>query len=147
MSSPTLSLKGRKAFVTGGSGFVGSAVILALLRQGCSVRTLTRQKHAPNLQGLDIDVRHGDLNNCALKPLLEDIDAVFHVAADYRLWARQPQDIYRTNVDGTKRLMHACLDAAITRVVYTSSVATLGSIEGDGVADEETPRVFPRHDW
>ena len=137
----TVSLKNKKAFVTGGAGFVGSAVVRALLQQGCSVRALLRQKTPPNLQGLDIETVHADLLSCDYRKALEGCHAVFHVAADYRLWAKDPIQLYRTNVDGTRQLMLACLTSNVERIVYTSSVATLGYVPG-GTADEETPVAY-----
>ncbi|MBC6444392.1 MAG: NAD-dependent epimerase/dehydratase family protein [Alphaproteobacteria bacterium GM202ARS2] len=138
----TLTLANKTAFVTGGAGFVGSAVVRALLQQGCAVRALLRQPTLPpNLHGLDIEPIHADLLSCDYQKALRGCHAVFHVAADYRLWAKDPHQLYRTNVDGTRRLMLACLQANIERIVYTSSVATLGNVPG-GAADEETPVTY-----
>jgi dihydroflavonol-4-reductase len=130
-----------KALVTGASGFVGAAVTRALLREGWQVRVLLRSGSIrTNLQGLPVEVALGDLTNLGtLGPALADCDALFHVAADYRLGAPDPSDLYRTNVDGTRNLLAAAGEAGIGRIVYTSSVATIG-IPIDGTpGDERTP--------
>ena len=127
--------------VTGATGFVGSAVARALLSEGETVRVLVRPKSdRQNLIGLDVAIVEGDLNNSAsLVPAVSGCSAVFHVAADYRLWTRNPDDMVRTNVQGSQAVVEAALTAGVERVVYTSSVATLG-INRDGVpGDEETP--------
>jgi dihydroflavonol-4-reductase len=130
-----------KTLVTGATGFVGSAVARRLLREGHRIRVLARAgSDRRNLQGLDIEVVEGDLTESAsLVRACEGCDALFHVAADYRLWAPKPQELYRTNVDGTRSLLEAARQAGVSRVVYTSSVATLG-IPADGrPGDEDTP--------
>lgn len=129
--------------VTGASGFLGSAVARALLAAGESVRVLVRAASNPaNLAGLDLDVRTGDLRDRAsLEAACRDCHALFHVAADYRLWVRDPAELYASNVDGTRALMQAALAAGIPRIVYTSSVATLGHRADGQPADEDTPVV------
>lgn len=127
--------------VTGGSGFVGSAVIRALLARGETVRAMVRASSDPALL-LDLDVERitGDLDDArSLRRAVSGCSALFHVAADYRLWVPKPATIYRTNVEGTKALMRAAQDAGVTRIVYTSSVATLGIRKNGQPADEETP--------
>ncbi|MCB1747410.1 MAG: NAD-dependent epimerase/dehydratase family protein [Gammaproteobacteria bacterium] len=127
--------------VTGATGFLGSAVARALVAAGEEVRVLTRAGTDPaNIAGLDVEVCHGDLLDAAsLARACAGCRALYHVAADYRLWVRDPAVLYRVNVDGTRALMEAALAAGIERIVYTSSVATLG-LHADGrPADEDTP--------
>jgi dihydroflavonol-4-reductase len=130
--------------VTGASGFVGSAVVRHLLQAGHQVRVLIRPTSAPtNFAGLPVETMQGDLRDPAsLARAMAGIQFVFHVAADYRLWARNPQDIVRTNVEGTRNVMNAALTAGVERIVYTSSVATLKS-RLDGKASDETLRLDP----
>lgn len=130
-----------KALVTGASGFIGSAVLRRLLEAGHEVRALVRpQSDRRNLAGLRCEVVTGDLANAAsLEAAAGGCDALFHVAADYRLWVPDPESIYRTNVEGTRSLMRAALRGRVKRVVYTSSVATLGLIPDGSPADEDTP--------
>jgi dihydroflavonol-4-reductase len=129
------------SLVTGASGFVGSAVARALLAAGHAVRVLVRPTSDPrNLRNLPVETRIGSLEDRAsLAAAVAGCRAVFHVAADYRLWVRDPAAMRRANVEGTRDLMEAALAAGVERVVYTSSVATLG-LTGDGSpADETTP--------
>jgi len=109
------------------------------------VRVLARAgSDRRNLQGLDVEVVQGDLTDAAsLARICEGCDAVFHVAADYRLWAPRPQELYQTNVEGTRALLEAARRAGVPRVVYTSSVATLG-IPKDGTPGTETTPVSLR---
>jgi dihydroflavonol-4-reductase len=126
--------------VTGASGFVGAAVARALLAQGRKVRVLLRPtSDRRNIADLDVDIAIGRLEDPAsLAAAIAGSAALFHVAADYRLWVRDPEAMYRANVEGTRQLMLAALAAGVGRIVYTSSVATLG-IGPDGPADETTP--------
>lgn len=116
-----------RALVTGGTGFVGSAVVRTLLDRGVSVRALVRRSsRLDNLEGLDVEAVYGDLDDpTTLGAAVTGCDRLFHAAADYRLWAPDPNALYRTNVEGTRSLLRAAGDAGIERVVYTSSVAAL----------------------
>lgn len=130
-----------KTLVTGATGFVGAAVARRLLAAGHTLRVLVRKNsNFKNLEGLDVETVVGDLRDPgSLRAAISGCRALFHVAADYRLWARDSAELYASNVDGTANLMRAALGANIERIVYTSSVATLG-LNADGTpSDEETP--------
>jgi dihydroflavonol-4-reductase len=136
-----MSLAPGQSLVTGATGFVGAAVARALLRQpGHRVRVLARPKSdRRNLAGLEIEIAEGSLEDPAsLAQAVAGCRYLFHVAADYRLWVPDPAAMFRANVDGTRALMLAALAAGVERIVYTSSVATLGIVK-DGDADETTP--------
>ena len=127
-------------FVTGGSGFVGSAIVRALLSQGERVRVLVRPKSdIRNLENLDIDFVKGDITDKnSLREGMKDCFGVFHVAALYRLWIPQPEVFYRTNVTGTVNVLTQAVHSGVERIVYTSSVATLKAGTGE-ITDEQTP--------
>ncbi len=127
--------------ITGATGFLGSAVLRKLLGAGRTVRALTRAgSDRRNLAGLDVEIVTGDLRDPAsLSRAVAGCGALYHVAADYRLWLRRPAEIYASNVDGTRALMRAAADAGVGRIVYTSSVATLGLHRDGTPADEATP--------
>ena len=130
-----------RTLITGATGFVGAAVARQLLAAGHNLRALAREgSDRRNLADLDIEIALGDLRDPdSLDAAVSGCEAVFHLAADYRLWTRDPSSLYASNVDGTLNLMRAALRAEVRRVVYTSSVATLG-LNADGTpADEETP--------
>lgn len=129
-----------KVLVTGATGFIGSVVARQLLARGDEVRVLARPgSDRRNLAGLEVECIEGDLRELdTLHRACRRLDGLFHVAADYRLWSRRPQDLYDSNVTGTRNLMEAALVAEIPRIVYTSSVATLGLTGSGAPADEET---------
>jgi dihydroflavonol-4-reductase len=126
--------------VTGATGFIGAAVARALLKAGYPVRVLTRPNNdRRNLLKLTVDIVEGSLEDPkSLAKAVAGCRQLYHVAADYRLWVPDPDVMFRINVEGTRDLMLAAAEAGIERIVYTSSVATLGIIAG-GIADEETP--------
>ena len=127
--------------VTGATGFVGAAVARQLLDRGKTVRVLARPGgDRRNIAGLSVEVAEGDLRDRAsLERALAGCDALFHVAADYRLWVPRPDEIYEANVAGTRRLMLAAGEAGVKRIVYTSSVATLGINSSGAPSNEATP--------
>jgi dihydroflavonol-4-reductase len=135
-----------KALVTGATGFVGAAVARALGAAGWQVRVLARSgSNRSNLQSPAWDVVEGDLADLkSLERALEGCTGLFHAAADYRLGARDPTQLYRTNVEGTRRILSAARTAGISRIVYTSSVATIG-IPSDGSPGEERTPVAESH--
>ncbi len=130
-----------RALLTGGTGFVGSAVARALLRSGWDVRALVRpNSDRRNLSGLQLETVEGDLGEVnSLERAAGGCAAVFHVAADYRLGARRPQELYQTNVQGTRNVLSACRNAGIERLIYTSSVATIGLPADGSPGHEATP--------
>ncbi len=130
-----------KTLVTGGTGFVGAAVVRKLVAAGRKVRALVRPgSDLRNLSGLTVEVARGDLlDPVSLELAVKGCDALFHVAADYRLYVPNPDAMYRTNVEGTRVLLSAALAAGVRRIVYTSSVATLGHTPDGSPADEESP--------
>src|SRR5262250_611501 len=135
------SCRGMDVLVTGATGFVGANVARLLIAEGQRVRVLARP--ASSLKALDgcaVDVVRGDILDAAsVAEAIRGCAQVFHVAADYRLWAKDPAEIYRNNVDGTRVVLEACARAGTERVVYTSSVGTLGLPRDGGVGTEATP--------
>ncbi|MGA9416724.1 MAG: NAD-dependent epimerase/dehydratase family protein, partial [Terriglobales bacterium] len=125
------------AFVTGATGFLGSHVARVLAEQGAGLRLLVRPtSDLRNLEGLSADRVVGDLRDPAsLGKALAGCDVVFHVAADYRLWVRDPGEMYRSNVEGTSSLLEAARKQGVRRVVYTSSVATMGFTSNHAAAE------------
>ena len=129
------------AFITGATGFVGSHVARALAQQGADLRLLVRSNsNQNNLEQLNADLVTGDLRDSAsLEKAMVQCDVVFHVAADYRLWVRDPEQMYRANVEGTRAILEAARKNNVRRVVYTSSVATVGFTSDGQPADENSP--------
>jgi dihydroflavonol-4-reductase len=130
---------GDKVLVTGASGFVGSAVAAKLVERGFSVRALVRAASPrTHLAGLDLEYVQGDLRDAeTIRPAMAGVRYLFHVAADYRLWARDRNEIVTNNVTGTRVMMEEALRAGVERIVYTSSVATL-AVQRDGTSVDET---------
>jgi dihydroflavonol-4-reductase len=130
-----------KPFVTGATGFLGSHVARVLSQQGAELRLLVRStSNLKNLEGLNAETATGDLRDPAsLDKAISGCDTVFHVAADYRLWARDPDEMYRSNVDGTRAILESARNNGVRRVVYTSSVATMGFTRNGNPADEDSP--------
>ncbi len=130
-----------RVLVTGATGFVGSAVVRELLAAGCRVRALVRPaSRRDNLQGLDVETATGDLRDAdSLRRAVQGCRGVFHVAADYRLWTPDPDAMYASNVTGSRNVIEAAREAGVERVVYTSSVATLGLHDDGTPSDEDTP--------
>ena len=128
-----------KILVTGASGFVGSAVARKLVEAGFSVRALVRgTSPRAHLVGLGLEFFEGDLRDRkSVERAIAGMRYAFHVAADYRLWARDPREIFAANVEGTRNLMEEAMRAGVERVVYTSSVATI-ALRSDGMAADET---------
>jgi len=143
VASPESSIAG-PALVTGATGFVGSRIARALLRQGVEVRVLARAGASrANLKGLDLEVCEGDLADPdSLRRAVRGIGALFHAAADYRIWVPDPHPMFRVNVDGSCALIRAAAEAGASRIVYTSSVATLGINKDGRPADEQTAVSF-----
>src|SRR5438552_15222870 len=129
------------AFVTGATGFVGSHVAHALAEHGAELRLLVRATSDPrNIQDLRAERVTGDLRDPAsLERAMAGCDVVFHVAADYRLWVRDPEQMYRSNVNGTRAILEAARKNGVRRVVYTSSVATIGFTRNGYPANEDSP--------
>jgi dihydroflavonol-4-reductase len=135
-----------KAFITGATGFVGSHVARVLAEKGAELRLLVRStSNLKNIEGLNAERVVGDLCDAeSLEKSMTGCDAVFHVAADYRLWVRDPGQMYRANVEGTRALLQAAKKSGVRRVVYTSSVATMGFTSNGHLADENSPVSLDR---
>src|SRR6266850_5597967 len=133
-----------RAFVTGATGFLGSHVARVLADQGAQLRLLVRpSSDLRNIADLNAERVEGDLRNPAsIEKALAGCDALFHVAADYRLWVRDPDQMYRSNVEGTRALLEAARKRGVRRVVYTSSVAPMASVPTEGRRMEKV--AFPQ---
>jgi len=130
-----------KTLLTGANGFIGSAVMRCLLEAGHDIRAVVRPGNdRRNLVGMPVEVVEGDLQDkTSLVKAVRGCNVVFHVAADYRLWIPDPDNMYQTNVTGTRDLMLASAETGVEKIVYTSSVAVLG-VNNDGTpANEDTP--------
>ncbi len=130
--------------VTGATGFLGSAVVRALLDRGEAVRVLVRRESdRRNIDGLDVELAEGNLNDLqSLRSAVKGCRALYHAAADYRLWVKDPQALYEINVAATRDLLLLASEAGVERIVYTSSVATLGREPSGRPADERTPATI-----
>jgi dihydroflavonol-4-reductase len=128
-------------FLTGATGFLGSHVARVLAEQGADLRLLVRRtSNLKNLEGLKAETVTGDLRDRAsLEKAMAGCDTVFHVAADYRLWVTDPNEMYRSNVEGTRAVLEAARKNDVRAVVYTSSVATIGFTQNGQPADEDSP--------
>ena len=130
----------KPALVTGASGFLGWHVARVLLERGHAVRALVRA--GSKVPELDVETVTGDLRDPdSLERAVAGCGLVFHVAADYRLWAKDPRELYRSNVDGTHYVLEAARAAGVERIVYTSTVGCIGIPRG-GIGDEETPVIL-----
>ena len=130
-----------KIFLTGATGFIGNHVARSLADAGADLRILTRKtSNLKSLEGVRGDTVVGDLRDVeSLRSAVAGCDAVMHVAADYRLWVTDPDAMYAANVQGTRELLRLAREANVRRVVYTSSVATMGFKADGTVVDEATP--------
>jgi dihydroflavonol-4-reductase len=130
-----------KAFITGATGFVGSHVARALAAQGAELRLLVRPtSRLDNIADLRAETFTGDLRDPrSLKKAMAGCEFVFHVAADYRLWVRDPDQMYRSNVEGTRAIIEVAKETGIRRVIYTSSVATMAFTREGHIAGEDSP--------
>ena len=128
----------KRVLVTGATGFIGNHVARRLCSEGFSVRVLVRPTSpVAALEGLPVETVNGDLTDPrSLRQAVTECATVFHVAADYRLWARNPDELYRSNVNGTEALLQAAGEAGVERFVYTSTVGTLQFFRNGRVAQE-----------
>lgn len=139
-----MNLTGGRYLVTGATGFVGSAVTRNLLSRGCRVRVLSRpNNNRKNIADLNVEITEGDLlQRDSLKSALEGCVGLFHVAADYRIWTRNPAAMFAANVEGTRAILEVAAEIGVERAVYTSSVAVLGVDPSEAPASEDTPVAY-----
>lgn len=137
-----------RALVTGGTGFIGSHVVRRLLRERWTVRCLVRAgSRRENLSDLNVEYVIGDLGDASsLRMAVRDCDALFHAAADYRLWVRDPKGMFRINVEGTRTLLDAAAQAGVKKIVYTSSVSAVGRPRVNGALGVGDERLDPSPD-
>ena len=133
-----------KALVTGATGFIGAAVTRALLAAGIDVRVLVRlSSNMKNLEGLQVECVEGSLQDISsLRNALRGCQHLYHVAAHYALWAKNPEIFYQVNVNGTKHLLEAAGEVGVERIVYTSTIGAIGLPESGGLGTEDTPISF-----
>lgn len=131
----------RRSFVTGATGFVGAHVARRLIERGDHVKALVRAgSNRKLLEGLPVEIVIGDVRDPhSLSALLNGIDELYHLAADYRLWARDPREVFRANVDGTSNILDAAAKQGVGKIVYTSTVGCLGLPADGSPGDETTP--------
>lgn len=146
MNAKTLSINsGDTVLVTGGAGFIGSAIVRALLARGCGVRVLEPERATPNLDGLDVELFYGDVRDAArVAQAMNGVRLCIHAAALYGFWPRDPAVYYAINVEGSRNVLAAAVAAGVERTCYTSTVATIGlqrSHEGDGAIEDDYAHV------
>src|SRR5262245_19282771 len=136
-----------KTLVTGASGFIGSSVVRKLLGRGRQVRCYVEPgAKLDNLKGLDVEIVTGDVNDrAALDAAMKGADTLYHLAAIYAIWLPDPSLMYRVNVEGSKNVLFAAMKAKLKKVVYTSSIAAVGSHD-DGTPANENDQ-FSSVDW
>jgi dihydroflavonol-4-reductase len=130
-----------KTLVTGATGFLGSAIVRELLKDGREVKVLVRQgTDTENIDGLDLELAYGDLRDKdSLTKALGECDVLYHTAAYYSLWDKNKRLIYDINVEGTRNILQAALENGLTKTVYTSTVGCIGLLENGDSANEDTP--------
>jgi len=130
-----------KTLVTGGTGFLGSHLVRVLLERGEDVRCLVRStSRRDNLQDLSVELVTGDLSDMdSIRKAIDGCSTVYHCAADYRLWCKNPAEMYQSNLEGSNNIMQAAFDEGVQKIVYTSTVGCLGLAENGKPADEDTP--------